>query len=84
MKPILTETSCMMCQYSSKERQGDQVQMFCRFNPPAVTVLMVNGPKGPVPMPIASFAPVQAEMYCGQFKRRIIHEHASSLSRIAQ
>lgn len=78
--PILTEVSCLLCHFQVHEKQGDATQMFCRRLPPKPEVIMVPTPKGPMPGPVlAVFPPVQAAMWCGEFKRRIHHAHAGAV-----
>lgn len=77
--PILTERRCQNCKFRYTERQPGAKQMFCRRNPPQATIIMVPSPKGPQPVPIAAFPPVQPEMFCGEWGPRIMHAHASAL-----
>ena len=79
--PLLTDRTCLTCKHKVVEGSGQEKTFFCRRNPPTTTILLVPGPGGQqVPMPVAAFPPVQAEMFCGEWTARIIHGHASAMA----
>lgn len=77
--PILTDRTCLTCKHKVVEGAGKaKPQMFCRRNPPTATILMIPGPQGVAPVPVAAFPPVQPDMWCGEHKPRIEHAHAGA------
>lgn len=59
---------CYDCRWSRE----DGPQLFCTYNPPQCTIIMVPtqslaGPPGIRPVPLASFPPVMAEQACSKF-----------------
>ena len=63
--PIIRPNTCATCSY----KVGAGTELYCRFNPPAVTVLMGMTKNGPAPTgQMVTFPKVEPHWWCGQFK----------------
>lgn len=79
MSKIIGARSCANCAYSIREQR----EMTCHFNPPAVMPIVSAGANGqPVVVAhVASWPPVNGEVWCGHWRTRIAAADGVDLSR---
>ena len=64
---LIREDRCEKCKFS--ERQSSEREVLeCHYNPPTASVVPSN--KGP--QVLAAFPPVQADQWCGKYKKRVL------------
>lgn len=63
---LIGAKSCRTCEF--RHKQGNMI--FCTRNPPQIyATVTVNTVHGPQPAPVASYAPVNPDIPCGEYRR---------------